>query len=134
MTTPQGSASRRTAQVVFLAITAGALLVTAAIAVLGRGRSHDPTLASFAYLAPLFAAAVGGATLAIRQRMQERASPAGDWWRSNLGTAIVLWALCEAAVLFGMVAWFMTGAWPSLAGAALGMALLLVNAPRFLEP
>jgi hypothetical protein len=136
VTQPAASASRRTALVVFLAIAAGAVVVSAAIVALGRGRTPDRALASMAYLAPLLAAAAAGATLAIRQRMQERAMAAGsgDWWRGNLGTAIALWAICEAAVLFGAVAWFFTGAWPALAGAALGLLLLLVNAPRFLEP
>lgn len=134
MTQPSSAGARRTAQVVFLAISAGALIVTAAIMVLARGRAVDRSFASFAYLAPLLAAAAAGATLALRQRMQERGTGASDWWRVNLGTAIVTWAACEAAVLFGAVAWFLTGAWPALLGTALGMALLLVNAPRFLEP
>lgn len=132
MTQPAADA-RRTAQVVYLAIAAGALLVTAAILVLARGRAPDPTLASFAYLAPLFAAVAAGAALFLRQRMLERAR-GPDWWQQNLGTAMALWAVCEAAVLAGAVAWFLTGAWPALAGAAAGMLLLLVNAPRFLEP
>ena len=137
MSRPSAPAARRTAQVVFLAIAAGAVMVSAAIMLLGRGRSPDRSLASLAYLAPLLAAAAAGATLALRQRMQGRGvrgAAAGDWWQGNLGTAIALWAICEAAVLFGAVAWFLTGAWPALAGASLGLAVLLVNAPRFLEP
>jgi CHASE2 domain-containing sensor protein len=129
-------ATRRTAQVIFLAVVAGAVLVSAAVLALGRGRTADPSLASLAYLSPLFAAAVAGATLAIRTRLQERdlSRARADWWQDHMGTAIALWALCEAAVLFGAVAWYLTGAWPALAGATLGLALLLVNAPRFLEP
>lgn len=136
MTGRPAPASRRTARVVFLAIAAGALIVTAALVVLARGREPSPSLKSFAYLAPLLAAAAAGATLALRQRMHERGSAPAvrDWWQVNLGTAIALWGTCEAAVLFGAVAWFLSGAWPALAGAGFGMALLLVNAPRFLEP
>jgi hypothetical protein len=135
MSRPAAPASRRTAQVVFLAVAAGAVMVAAAIVMMGRGRTPDRSLVSLAYLAPLLAAAAAGGTLALRQRMQERGvRGATDWWQGNLGTAIALWAICEAAVLFGAVAWFLTGAWPALAGAALGLALLFVNAPRFLEP
>jgi hypothetical protein len=136
MTGPPVPPARRTALVVFLAIVSGALLVSGVLVTLRRPVEPDPAMRPLGYMAPLLAAAAAGVTLAIRQRLAERGGRGtiDEWWGRNLSTAIVLWAVCEAAILTGAVSFFLAGGMAGIATAATGLALLLVNAPSFLEP
>ena len=59
----------RTARIVFLAITSGAVLMTGVLVALRQPPVEgDLSLKPFSYLAPLFAAAAAGLSLTLRQR------------------------------------------------------------------
>jgi hypothetical protein len=49
-----------------------------------------------------------------------------DWWRANLGRAIVIWALVEAPALFGTVAYLLTHDFRTLIAPFTGL-LFFVN-------
>lgn len=118
--------------VIWLAIVSSALLVSGVLFALRR---PDPLLRSFAYLAPLLAAAAAGFIVMLRQRLAERTSGSREeWWAANLGIVIPIWAMAEATVLGGMVAFFLAGGWTGPATAAVGFVLLLLHAPPLLEP
>ncbi len=62
-------------------------------------------IALFLVSAVLFGAAVytaGGFTPARSGTSQD------DWWRANLGRAVIIWALIEAPALLGTVAYLLT--------------------------
>ncbi|MGH7525235.1 MAG: hypothetical protein ACREMX_00865 [Gemmatimonadales bacterium] len=46
-----------------------------------------------------------------------------DWWRANLGRAIVVWALVEAPALLGLVAYFLTRDFRALIATLTGLLL-----------
>jgi hypothetical protein len=46
-----------------------------------------------------------------------------DWWRVNLGKAIVIWALVEAPALLGLVAYVLTGDFRALIATLTGLLL-----------
>jgi hypothetical protein len=76
----------------------------------------------------LVSAIVFGAAVYTASRL----TPAGagtsqdDWWRANLGRAIVVWSLIEAPTLLGTVAYLLTHAFRTLIATFAGL-LFLVN-------
>lgn len=44
-----------------------------------------------------------------------------DWWRANLGKAIVVWSLVEAPSLLGLVAYTLTGDFRTLIATFIGL-------------
>ncbi len=63
------------------------------------------------YVALFVVAAVlfGAAVFAARRLAPPAAGTSqDDWWRANLGRAIVVWALVETPALLGLVAYFLT--------------------------
>jgi hypothetical protein len=46
-----------------------------------------------------------------------------DWWRVNLGKAVVIWALVEAPALLGLVAYMLTGDFRALIATLTGLLL-----------
>jgi hypothetical protein len=76
----------------------------------------------------LFSALLFGAAMYTASRL----SPPGaglsqdDWWRSNLGRAIVIWALVEAPTLLGTVMYLLTHDFRTLIATFTGL-LFFVN-------
>ena len=58
-----------------------------------------------------------------------------DWWRANLGKAIVVWALVEAPTLLGTVAYLLTHDFRTLIATFTGLLLFVNYRPsRLAEP
>ncbi|HEY8258102.1 MAG TPA: hypothetical protein VIG08_10645 [Gemmatimonadales bacterium] len=63
----------------------------------------------YAALFLVSAALFGGAMFTVnRLQPPSRGSSQDDWWRANLGKAIVAWALVEAPAVLGTVAYVLT--------------------------
>ena len=127
----------RTARIVFLAITSGAVLMTGVLVALRQPPVEgDLSLKPFSYLAPLFAAAAAGLSLTLRQRLAERRTGKGidEWWQANFPTACLIWTAAELAILAGALSYFLAGGLVGPLTAAGGLALLLLNAPHLIEP
>ncbi|HEY9014261.1 MAG TPA: hypothetical protein VIM84_04250 [Gemmatimonadales bacterium] len=58
-----------------------------------------------------------------------------EWWRANLGRAIVIWALVEAPALLGTVAYLLTHDFRTLIATFTGLLLFVNYRPsRLAEP
>jgi hypothetical protein len=63
----------------------------------------------YAALFLVSAALFGGAMFTVnRLQPPSRGSSQDDWWRANLGRAVVAWALVEAPAVLGTVAYVLT--------------------------
>ena len=63
----------------------------------------------YAALFLVSAALFGGAMFTVnRLQPPSRGSSQDDWWRANLGKAVVAWALVEAPAVLGTVAYVLT--------------------------
>lgn len=133
-----GTVTRRSARLLFLVITSGALIAAGILAALRQSApaEADPSLRMFSYLAPLLAAAAAGLALTMRQRLTEQrtGTDLDAWWRANFPTAMLIWTAAELAILAGAVSWFFAGGLVGPLTAAAGLALLLLNAPQVIEP
>lgn len=76
----------------------------------------------------LVSATVFGAAAYSASRLTPAASGTSqdDWWRANLGRAIVIWSLIEAPTLLGTVAFLLTHDFRSLIATFAGL-LFFVN-------
>ena len=59
-----------------------------------------------------------------------RGATEDDWWRANLGRAIVVWALVEAPTLLGLVAYTLTRDFRTLLAPFIGLLLFANYHPR----
>jgi len=78
-----------------------------------------------------------GASIALARRLPApRAGATGDeWWRANLGRAVLIWALIEAPTLFGLVAYLLTRNTRVLLVSVVGLLLFATFRPaRLAEP
>ncbi|HEX3236612.1 MAG TPA: hypothetical protein VHR41_20635 [Gemmatimonadales bacterium] len=50
-------------------------------------------------------------------------SPPDEWWRANLGRAVVIWALVEAPALLGTIAYLLTRDFRALLAPFIGLLL-----------
>ena len=68
----------------------------------------------------------------VRGRLEPPAGPGDEaaWWRANLGSALVSWALAETLALVAAIFYYLTGDPVALGVAAAGLGLLLVARPR----
>ena len=76
----------------------------------------------------LFSALLFGVAMYTASRLSPPGSGINqdDWWRSNLGRAIVIWALVEAPTLLGTVIYLLTHDFRTLIATFTGL-LLFVN-------
>jgi hypothetical protein len=86
-------------------------------------------------LALVSAALFGGATFAASRLGPVRAGASqDDWWRDNLGKAIVIWSLVEAPCLLGLVAYTLTRDFRALIATFIGLLLFASYRPsRLIE-
>ena len=52
-----------------------------------------------------------------------------EWWRTNLGRAVAIWALVEAPALLGLVAYVLTRDFRTLLAALIGLLLFAKYRP-----
>jgi hypothetical protein len=58
-----------------------------------------------------------------------------DWWRANLGRAIVIWSLVDAPALLGTIAYLITHDFRTLIATFIGLLLFVNYRPgRLVEP
>ena len=62
-----------------------------------------------------------------------RGSSADDWWRANLGRAVLVWALVEAPALVGTVAYLLTRDFRALLAPFIGLLLFANYRPTRLS-
>jgi hypothetical protein len=104
------AAAARTIYAFLIASTAivsiGAYVVHRALAAPATGG-----MSPFEYVALLLGLSDLMLVLVIRSRLPVRAEgmPADEWWRTNTGRAVLVWALLESPALIGSVALFATG-------------------------
>jgi hypothetical protein len=86
-------------------------------------------------LALVSAALFGGAMFAASRLGPVRAGASqDDWWRDNLGKAIVIWSLVEAPCLVGLVAYTLTRDFRVLIATFIGLLLFASYRPsRLIE-
>jgi len=114
MPPPTSSSAARTIHAFFVASTS----IIAVGAFVAR-RSLGPTTVAAGPL-DFTAILVGLSTLMMvvlfRSRLPTRgAAPAEEWWRINVGRAVLVWALLEFPVVIGAIALFATGHVPVFA-------------------
>lgn len=120
-----------TARIVHFALQLSAVAVTV---VLGAVRASRPPGAGPAALLPVLigvAVVTIALALALKSRLPGRAAGAtvDEWWAANLRSAILIWALLEAAAVMGAVFYLIgVGTW-GLVVAAAALALLVANGP-----
>ena len=82
-------------------------------------------------LALLSATLFGAAAFRVaRLPAPARGATEDDWWRANLGRAIVVWALVEAPTLLGLVAYTLTRDFRTLLAPFIGLLLFANYHPR----
>ena len=82
-------------------------------------------------LALISAALFGGAMFSVaRLPAPARGETEDDWWRANLGRAVVVWALVEAPTLLGVVAYTLTRDFRTLLAPFIGLLLFASYRPR----
>lgn len=59
-----------------------------------------------------------------------RGASEDDWWSANLGRAVVIWALTEAPMLLGLVAYTLTRDFRTLLAPFIGLLLFANYSPR----
>jgi hypothetical protein len=120
-----------TARVIHLALVLGVVVAAAALLALRTAAAAAP--APPVLLPVLVAVAIGtvGGALALKARLPERTAGVGDdaWWAANLGRAVPVWALLEAAGIVGAVFYFIGVGRAGLIVAAAALALLVANGP-----
>ena len=84
----------------------------------------------FVVSAALFGAAMYSAG---RLSQPEAGTQQDEWWRSNLGRAIVIWALVEAPTVLGTVAYLLTHDFRTLIATLTGLLLFVNYRPGRLE-
>ena len=120
-----------TARIVHFALLLGAVLVTVVLAAV---RAMNPPARGPAALLPVLvgvAVATTALALALKSRLPPRTggATADEWWAANLRSAILIWALLEAAAVMGAVFYLIgVGTWGLIVAAA-ALALLLANGP-----
>jgi hypothetical protein len=73
-------------------------------------------------LAVVSAALFGGAMFTVARLGPIRAGASQeDWWRENLGKAVVIWSLVEAPSLLGLVAYTLTHDFRTLIATFIGL-------------
>lgn len=134
---PQASRSL-TARIVHAAIMLGVIMM-AAIAIGLRisrtftGESRGSAVVGIALVAGALGGFAGG-VIARRTLVPRRpAEPVDAWWATNLGRAIVIWALIESGALIGLILYLMQGTLLGLVLGGAGLAGLALAAPRRLE-
>jgi hypothetical protein len=82
-------------------------------------------------LALVSAALFGGAMfMAARLGPVRAGTSQDDWWRDNLGKAIVIWSLVEAPCLLGLVAYTLTRDFRALIATFIGLLFFGSYRPR----
>jgi hypothetical protein len=128
------------ARIIHAALVSGVLMFWLVAWYLGQG-SAMPVYAlpdrRVLYIA-LFLVSAGlfGAAMFIAGRLPHPApsTPDDDWWRVNLGKAIVVWALVEAPALLGLVAYLLTRDFRALIATLAGLLLFATYRPsRLIE-
>jgi hypothetical protein len=87
-------------------------------------------LGLFVVSAALFGAAMYRASRLTRPESETRQD---DWWRSNLGRAIVIWALVEAPTVLGTTAYLLTHDFRTLIATLTGLLFFVNYRPGRLE-
>jgi hypothetical protein len=130
---PTGQPSA-TARLLHLALISGVVLMTAIFLLLPRPSAPVPNpillYATFGIGAVMFA----GALVIANQLPRDSATrDADEWWRANLGRAVVVWAMLEGPALLGAVVHFLTGSLLPLLVTGSGIAFFLLTAPERLR-
>ncbi len=71
----------------------------------------------------------GAAFTAGRLQPPMRGASQDDWWRANLGKAIVIWALVEGPAILGTVAYLLTRDFRVLLATFIGLLLFAAYRP-----
>jgi hypothetical protein len=81
-------------------------------------------------LALVSAGLFGGAMFTANRLVPPtRGSSQDDWWRANLGKAIVVWALAEAPAILGTVAYLLTRDFRALLATFIGLLFFAAYRP-----
>ncbi len=101
------------ARIVHAALVTGVLTICVVAWYLGRAAMPVPALPDrrILYIALfLVSATLFGAAMFMANRLGRPGPGASqdEWWRVNLGKAVVIWALIEAPTLLGLVAYTLT--------------------------
>ena len=80
----------------------------------------------------LVSAVLFGAAVFSAGRLPARrpGRPKDEWWRANLGRAVVVWALVEAPTLLGLVAYALTRDFRTLLAPFIGLLFFAAYRPR----
>jgi hypothetical protein len=82
-------------------------------------------------LAVLSATAFGAAAFMVGRLPSPRSGATEDeWWRTNLGRTIVVWALVEAPTLLGLTVYILTRDFRTLLAPFIGLLLFANYRPR----
>ncbi|MGH7674559.1 MAG: hypothetical protein ACREMV_04735 [Gemmatimonadales bacterium] len=133
MTEPSPTPSLPVPRILHAALAGGALIVVGVLAVLRE--AAPPTGAVPASVLRYVLLGMGVVMVlafrAVRGRVAPPTSPGneGEWWRANLGFALVAWALAESLTLMAGIFFYLTGDPVALGVAAVGLALLWVARP-----
>lgn len=91
-------------------------------------------------IAPLFLYAVFGVAavmfagaLLLSTRLPHDDHNLDNWWRDNIGRALLVWAMIEGPALLGAVAYLLSRDITALLVPAIGLALLVLLGPAKLE-
>jgi len=127
-----------TARIVHAAIMLGVIMMAAIAIGLRISRTFTGETRGSAILGiALVAGALGGFAGAVITRRtlvaRGRAESVDAWWATNLGRAIVIWALAEAGAVIGLVLYLLQGTLVGLVLGGAGLAGRALAAPRRLE-
>jgi hypothetical protein len=136
MTGPTGPSTARTALFIYLSML-GAVAVALVMSVSLQAARDFAQGGTGTYPDAMALAIAAAATLVfitVRRRLPVRraSETEEDWWRTNLPTALTLWATAESAALVGAVFHLVSGSPTALAATALGLALLAFSTPASL--
>jgi heme A synthase len=125
---PSGAVSPAiSARIIHAALVLGVLMFWLAAWFLGQASAMPADALPqrkvlYAALALVSAALFGGAMFAAARLGPVRSGMSqDDWWRANLGKAIVIWALVEAPSLLGLVAYMLTRDFRTLIATFIGL-------------
>lgn len=117
------------ARIIHAALVIGVLMFCVVAWYLGRA-SPTPVYAlpdrRVLYIALfLVSATLFGAAMFTASRLSHPSAGTSqdEWWRANLGTAVVIWALVEAPALLGLIAYTLTHDFRALIATLTGLLL-----------
>ena len=133
MTSPPLAPPVLVPRILHAALVGGALIAAAVLAVLRQTAPPTGAVPGSLLRYVLLGIAVGVvvAFRTLRGRLEPPAGPGDEaaWWRTNLGFALVSWALAETLALVAASFYYLTGDPLALGVAAGGVGLLLFARP-----